>query len=174
LSLSGWFISAASLAGLTAASAAAFNFFPPAAGVRFFSILRTVSRYGERMTTHNATFSLLADLRVWVWKRILPLSRQQLNKLRQGDLLNRLIADIDTLDHLYLRLITPMAAALVIILSLYFFVAWFHSGIALVLSGFLLASWFILPWFFYQLGIKAGTALPQAKQTLRVQLIDLL
>jgi ATP-binding cassette, subfamily C, bacterial CydC len=174
LSLSGWFISAASLAGLTAASAAAFNFFTPAAGVRFFSILRTVSRYGERMTTHNATFSLLADLRVWVWKHIMPLSRQQLKSIRQGDLLNRLIADIDTLDHLYLRLITPMAAALVMILSLYFFVAWFHSGIALVLSGFLLASWFILPWIFYQIGIKAGTALPQAKQTLRVQLIDLL
>jgi ATP-binding cassette, subfamily C, bacterial CydC len=174
LSLSGWFISAAALAGLSAASAAAFNFFTPAAGVRFFSILRTVSRYAERMTTHNATFSLLADLRVWVWKKILPLSRQQLKGIRQGDLLNRLIADIDTLDHLYLRLITPMAAAFVMILSLYVFVAWFHLGIALILSGFLLASWFILPWFFYRIGKRPGTELPQTKQKLRVQLIDLI
>ncbi|WP_445945157.1 heme ABC transporter ATP-binding protein/permease CydC [Shewanella sp.] len=174
LALSGWFISASAVAGLTAASAAAFNFFTPAAGVRFFSILRTVSRYGERMATHQATFSLLADLRVWVWKRLLPLSSKELSTIRQGDLLNRLIADIDTLDHLYLRLITPMFAALVMILSLYFFVAWFNLGIALVLVVFLLTTWLVLPWFFYHLGSKAGTALPQTKQAVRVQLIDIL
>lgn len=59
LSLSGWFLSAAGVAGLTAATAQAFNFFTPAGGVRFLSIARTASRYGERLATHEATFRLL-------------------------------------------------------------------------------------------------------------------
>jgi ATP-binding cassette subfamily C protein CydC len=173
LSLSGWFLSAAAVAGLSAATAMAFNFFTPAAGVRFFSILRTASRYGERLATHQATFSLLADLRVWVWKKLLPLSARELQGIRRGDLLNRLVADIDTLDHLYLRLITPMAAALCMIFGLYFFVAWFHVQLALLLSGFLLLVWLVLPWVFYRLGERGGRALPEAKQQCRVQLLDI-
>lgn len=174
LSLSGWFLSAAAVAGLSATTAMAFNFFTPAAGVRFFSLARTASRYGERLATHEATFSLLADLRVWVWRKLLPLGPRELHTMRRGDLLNRLVADIDTLDHLYLRLITPMMASLCMIVGLYFFVAWFQPTLALGLSGFLLLVWLVLPWGFYQLGKRAGNALPEAKQQCRVQLLDII
>ena len=74
LSLSGWFLSATAVAGLTIVTAQSFNFFTPAGGVRFLSIARTASRYGERLATHEATFKLLTELRVWAWQKLLPLS----------------------------------------------------------------------------------------------------
>lgn len=172
LSLSGWFLSAAAVAGLSAATAMMFNYFTPAGGVRFLSIARTASRYGERLATHEATFKLLTQLRSWAWRKLLPLSAENLQGLRQGDLLNRLVADIDTLDHLYLRLITPMAASLIMLVVLYFFVAWFDTDLALILSGTLLAVWVLLPLVFYHLGRRPGVELLENKRQLRVLLLE--
>lgn len=174
LSLSGWFLSATAVAGLTVATAQVFNFFTPAGGVRFFSIARTASRYGERLATHEATFKLLTELRVWAWQKLLPLSAANLTGLRRGDLLNRLVADIDTLDHLYLRLITPISASLLMIAALYAFIAWFDASLALALCGFLLLVLLILPSIFYQLGKAPGQQLIETKQSFRVQLLDVI
>ncbi|MGS0728411.1 heme ABC transporter ATP-binding protein/permease CydC, partial [Shewanella sp. 0m-11] len=174
LSLSGWFLSAAAVAGLTVLTAQMFNYFTPAGGVRFLSIVRTASRYGERLATHEATFSLLTDLRCWVWNKLLPLSAKNLQGVRQGDLLNRLVADIDTLDHLYLRLITPLAASLLMMLALYFFVGHFDPELARTLCGVLLAVWLLLPTTFYFLGRKPGIAQLETKRVLRVQLLEYL
>ena len=172
LSLSGWFISASAVAGLTLLSSQAFNYFTPGGGVRFLSIMRTVSRYGERLATHEATFKLLTQLRVWAWQKVLPLSASNMQGLRQGELLNRLVADIDTLDHLYLRLLTPMLSALLTLVGLYFFVAWIDASIALILCSSLLLMWLILPFVFYHLGKKPGIKQLQSKRVLRVQLLE--
>ena len=174
LSLSGWFLSAAAVAGLTVASAQMFNYFTPAGGVRFLSIVRTASRYGERLATHEATFSLLTDLRCWVWNKLMPLSAKNLQGVRRGDLLNRLVADIDTLDHLYLRLITPLLASLLMLFGLYFFVSWFDAKLAVTLCSILLAIWLLLPSVFYFLGRKPGIAQLETKRQLRVQLLEYL
>ncbi|MEZ9370690.1 cysteine/glutathione ABC transporter ATP-binding protein/permease CydC [Shewanella sp. 10N.286.51.B2] len=174
LSLSGWFLSATAIAGLTAATALAFNFFTPAGGVRFFSIARTASRYGERLATHEATFKLLTDLRVWSWKKLFPLSASNLQGLRQGDMLNRLVADIDTLDHLYLRLLVPMTASLLTIIALYAFLSWFDLTLALSLCGLLLSVWIVLPLIFYRLGRKPGEAVVDAKRHFRVLILDVI
>nr|WP_220493734.1 cysteine/glutathione ABC transporter ATP-binding protein/permease CydC [Shewanella sp. SG41-4] len=174
LSLSGWFLSASAVAGLAVVTAQTFNFFTPAGGVRFFSIARTASRYGERLATHEATFKLLTQLRVWAWNKLLPLSAANLQGLRRGDLLNRLVADIDTLDHLYLRLLTPMAASLMMIGVLLVFLGWFDNHLALSLCALLLAAWFILPLVFYYLGKAPGQALMQAQRQYRVELFDVI
>ncbi|NRD75313.1 cysteine/glutathione ABC transporter ATP-binding protein/permease CydC [Shewanella sp. VB17] len=172
LSLAGWFLSAAAVAGLSVATAQMFNYFTPAGGVRFFSIVRTASRYGERLATHEATFKLLTQLRVWAWQKLLPLSAKNLQGLRQGDLLNRLVADIDTLDHLYLRLLTPMAASFMLLVALYFFVAWFDTELALLLCTSLLVTWLLLPLIFYYLGRRPGVEMLEHKRYLRVQLLE--
>lgn len=172
LSLSGWFLSASAVAGLTLLSAQAFNYFTPGGGVRFLSILRTASRYGERLATHEATFKLLTQLRIWAWRKVLPLTAKNLQGLRQGELLNRLVADIDTLDHLYLRLITPMLAALLTLAGLYLFVAWIDAKLALILVASLLAIWLILPWLFYLLGRNPGIKQIESKRILRVQILE--
>ncbi len=172
LSLSGWFLSASAVAGLTLASAQAFNYFTPGGAVRFLSIMRTASRYGERLATHEATFKLLTELRVWAWRKILPLSARNMQGFRQGELLNRLVADIDTLDHLYLRLLTPVLSALLILGGLYLFVAWIDAQLALILCAGLLLIWLTLPWLFYFLGRNPGIKLQQSKRVLRVQILE--
>ncbi|MCG9712900.1 cysteine/glutathione ABC transporter ATP-binding protein/permease CydC [Shewanella insulae] len=174
LSLSGWFLSATAVAGLSVATAQAFNYFTPAGGVRFLSIARTASRYGERLATHEATFRLLTELRTWAWGKLMPLSAKDLSHLRGGDLLNRLVADIDTLDHLYLRLITPLLASLLMIAALYGFLAWFDSDLALTLCGVLLSLWFLLPLVFYRLGHRPGIAQLENRRQYRVLLLEYL
>ncbi|TEW44477.1 heme ABC transporter ATP-binding protein/permease CydC [Psychromonas algicola] len=172
LSLSGWFLSASAMAGVTLLATQTFNYLTPSGGVRFLSIARTASRYGERLATHEATFKLLTQLRVWAWQKVMPLSARNMQGLRQGEILNRLVADIDTLDHLYLRLITPLFASLFMLLCMYFFVAWFDPQLAFLLCGSLLLVWLFLPWFFYQLGRKPGVKQLQSKRLLRVQLLE--
>ncbi|OEG74923.1 cysteine/glutathione ABC transporter ATP-binding protein/permease CydC [Shewanella colwelliana] len=174
LSLSGWFLSATAVAGLSVATAQAFNYFTPAGGVRFLSIARTASRYGERLATHEATFKLLTQLRCWAWRKLMPLSASDLKGVRGGDLLNRLVADIDTLDHLYLRLVTPMAASLLMIAALYLFLGWFDSSLAVTLCSLLLLFWLLLPLAFYLLGEEPGRLQLESKRQYRVLLLEYL
>lgn len=171
LSLSGWFLSASAIAGLSLLATQTFNYFTPAGGVRFLSIVRTASRYGERLATHQATFKLLTQLRVWAWHKLLPLSASNMQGKRQGEILNRLVSDIDTLDHLYLRLLTPLFSALLVLLAMFFFIAWFDVYVAVILCSSLLFLWLVLPALFYFLGRKPGVRQLQNKRHYRVQLL---
>ena len=114
LALSGWFLAGSALAGIV--GLLTFNYMLPAAGVRGAAIARTAGRYGERVVSHDATFRVLLRLRVFTFSRILPLSPGGLAQFRQAELLNRLVADVDTLDHLYLRVISPIVSAFAVIL----------------------------------------------------------
>lgn len=174
LSLSGWFLSAAAVAGLAAASRDTFNYMTPAGGVRFFSIVRTASRWGERVVSHDATFRVLTRLRVWFWQKLSPLSTGTLSSFRQADLLNRLVTDIDAMDHVYLRLITPIGAALLSCAGLVFFLSFFDSRLALTLGAILLLGMIALPLVFYFAGRKPGQALIAEKSGLRTRLVDYL
>ncbi|WP_263078808.1 cysteine/glutathione ABC transporter ATP-binding protein/permease CydC [Endozoicomonas sp. Mp262] len=172
LALSGWFITASSIAGLSVASAKLFNFFTPGAGVRGFSILRTASRYFERLVSHDATFRLLAWLREWFFSKLTPLSLGQISRYRKGDLLNRLVADVDALDQLYLRLLSPMVSAVMISVLLAAFLAWFSPVLALF-SLMVMVSWILLmPVLFYRLGSKTGASLGNRQRDLRQQVLD--
>ena len=114
LGLSGWFITATAIAGMSTATALAFDVFAPAAGIRFLALVRTGARYGERLVTHDATLGVLAELRERLfrgWSR--PGAARGLVK-RPSRLLFRLTLDIDALDSLYLRLFVPLVAALLV------------------------------------------------------------
>ena len=172
LALSGWFITASSIAGLTVVSAKLFNFFTPGAGVRGFSILRTASRYFERLVSHDATFRLLAWLRDWFFSKLTPLSLEQISRYRKGDLLNRLVSDVDALDQLYLRLLSPIISALMISLLLAAFLAWFSPVLALF-SLTVMVTWILLmPLLFYKLGSKTGVSLGNKQRDLRQLVLD--
>lgn len=110
LGLSGWFITAAGLAGLAGAGLV-FDVFRPSAGVRFLALGRTAARYGERMLTHDATLKSLARLRVALLQALSKNPFSRLADLRAGEQLNRILRDVDTLDGLMLRLVIPFAAA---------------------------------------------------------------
>lgn len=174
LSLSGWFLSAAAVAGMAVASRDTFNYMTPAGGVRFFSIVRTAGRWGERVVSHDATFRVLTRLRVWFWQKLSPLSTGALAGFRQADLLNRLVADIDAMDHVYLRLLTPIGAALLSCAGLVFFLSFFDGRLALILGAILLFGMLALPLVFFFAGRSPGQALIAGKARLRTRLVDYL
>lgn len=112
LGLSGWFITATALAGLGSAAVILFDVFVPSAGIRLLALGRTVSRYGERLVTHDATLAVLAALRERLFRGWAQPDAARALRLRPARLLFRLTADIDALDTLYLRLLVPAGAAL--------------------------------------------------------------
>lgn len=171
LTLSGWFIAASAVAGLTIARET-FNYMLPGAGVRGFSIARTAGRWGERVVSHNATFKLLADLRLFFFRKLTPLIPGRQTNLRDADLLNRLVADVDAMDHVYLRLVSPLLVGVIGLLAITGFLAWFDPTIGLTLGAILLALMLILPIIFYRLGKANGETLTMAKANYRVKMLD--
>ncbi|MBS0975503.1 ABC transporter transmembrane domain-containing protein, partial [Serratia rubidaea] len=154
LTLSGWFLAASSLAGL--AGLLTFNYMLPAAGVRGAAIFRTAGRYAERVVSHDATFRVLAHLRVFTFSKILPLSPGGIARFRQAEVLNRLVADVDTLDHLYLRVISPLVSAAVVIVVVTFGLSFVDQTLALILGGILLLLLVLVPPLFYAAGKPIG------------------
>lgn len=152
LALSGWFLASTAAVGLASATAQnAFNFFTPAAGVRFFATLRVLCRYAGRLVDHEATFRELAGLRVFLYARLEPLAPLGLAGERSGDLLGRLVADIDRLGDLHLRVFSPFIVALA-------------AGAAMA-AAFGVFSPVVALWLLLGLGL-AGLAVPAASLVL--------
>ena len=168
LSLSGWFLAASFLVGSTIL----FNFFYPSSGVRGLAIGRTISRYFERLVTHDATFRVLAELRISVFKKLIPLSPSGLNHFRNSELLNRLVADVDTLDTLYLNLLSPFISAIMVITFMAIGLSFVSALLAVIICSTLLALLFIFPAIFYRLGQKSGKKIIQARAEYRSQFIE--
>ena len=80
-------------------------------GVRFFALGRPVVRYLERLASHDLAFRALGRVRVQVYDRLEPLAPAELEGYRRGDLLSRVVADVDALQVLYLRGVVPAIAA---------------------------------------------------------------
>lgn len=139
LGLSGWFITATAVAGLSTTTAISFNVFGPSAGIRLLALGRTAARYGERLVTHDGTLAALAGLRGHLflgWS-----SAQQARHLTHhpARLLYRLTTDIDALDSVYLRLVVPAASlALVAVFS------GVLAGFVLPVAGLLVAGMVLL------------------------------
>ncbi|MCI1898271.1 MAG: cysteine/glutathione ABC transporter ATP-binding protein/permease CydC [Enterobacter sp.] len=168
LTLSGWFLSASAVAGF--AGLYSFNYMLPAAGVRGTAIVRTAGRYFERLVSHDATFRVLQHLRIFTFSKLLPLSPAGLARFRQGELLNRVVADVDTLDHLYLRVISPLVGALVVIVVVTLGLSVLDVPIALTLGGIMLLTLFLLPPLFYRAGKSTGENLTRLRGDYRQQL----
>ncbi|WP_428772437.1 heme ABC transporter ATP-binding protein/permease CydC [Vibrio sp.] len=171
LTLSGWFISAAAVAGLTVARET-FNYMLPGAFIRGMAIGRTAGRWGERVVSHNATFKLLTDLRLFFFKKLAPLIPGRIGSLRDADLLNRLVADVDAMDHVYLRLISPVTVGVLGIAAITALLSWFDPQLGLLLGAILLVLLITWPILFYRLGKNNGRDLTQNKAALRITTLD--
>jgi ATP-binding cassette subfamily C protein CydCD len=172
LSLSGWFLAASALAGMQTATAQTFNFFYPSVAVRLLAMARTACRYGERVVSHDATFRVLETLRTWCYRRIEPLVPARLGRLHSGDLLSRIITDIDTLDNLYLRVLSPTAVAVATVGWLCLFIARFNYLIALVAVAALLLGGAGIPALAQRMALLAARRLNERIAELRSSLVD--
>jgi ATP-binding cassette subfamily C protein CydC len=171
LAVAGEFIASMALAG---AAAVAINYFTPAALIRGAAIARTGGRYVERLLTHEATFRLLASLRLWFYRRIEPLAPAQLQGLRSADLMSRLLADIETLNQVYLRLFVPLlvgAAGSVLALAV---MALYSRAVAASSAALLLVAGVALPTLLRRRGAPAAARQLQLRAQLRVDVADAL
>lgn len=172
LATAGWFLGATALAGVT--GALAFNTVYPGFLIRTAALTRTVSRYAERVLSHDATFRFLARMRLYVFDGIAQMPFRRLRDFRSGELLARLTADIDALDGLYLRVVMPLSTAFLAVLVLFFVLFGFNPALALVTGGILLASIIIMPMHAGRIGVLLGRRLAFTSEALRLRYIDLM
>lgn len=143
-------------------------------GVRFFGLSRGIFRYLERLTSHETTFRLLGRFRVWFYDTLEPLAPARLGGERSGDLLNRFITDIETLENFYVRVIAPPLVALIVIVGSGLFMAGFDVRLSVVLLTTLVLVGIGLTWLSLVLGRKPGQVLVEAKANLQADLVDTL
>lgn len=168
MATSAWLISTAGLQlGIASLGVA-----PPM--VRFFGIARAIFRYLERLVSHNLTFRLLARLRVWFYQAIEPLAPARLMQYRSGDLLGRVVSDVETLENIFLRVIAPPVVALFIGFAVTIFMLGFDPFIALIFAcGYILAGT-TLPFLAWHTGEADGTRYIRKRAELNTHLVDTL
>ncbi len=140
--------------------------------VQTMGIVRAASRYTERLVSHNTTFRLLARLRVWAYKRIEPQAPAHLLSHRSGDMLARLVADIEELQNFYLRVISPIVVALVISLFAFGIFSIFSIGMAWVSLTFLVLAGLGVPFLSASLSRGLGQQQVKARAELNIQAVD--
>ena len=172
LALAGWFIAASAVAGLAVAST--FSFLFPSAGVQALAWARTLGRYGERITTHQATLDLVGSLRTSLFARALRLPRDRVAELRSSELLGRITVDSDAVENLLLRSVFPILAAIAALVATAAFFAWLSATLAIVaVAGLLLTSAILIGLAHHQAGRPAQT-LVAARADARHTLIETL
>jgi thiol reductant ABC exporter CydC subunit len=144
----------------------------PIVAVRFFGITRGVFRYLERLTSHQVTLRVVNHLRVWFYQNLEPLAPARLMHYRSGDLLSRIMTDIDTLENFYTRVVSPPVVAAMVIITTVLFTAYFDISLALVLLVFLLLAGGILPWFSQSVSRRSRHQLAACHADLNAVLVD--
>ena len=142
------------------------------AAVRLFALSRAALRYVERYLTHLTTFRILTRLRVWFYSALEPLAPARLQQYRSGDLLTRVVADIETLEDFYVRVVTPpIVAALVTALACAILGA-FDVWLAVALLLFLALTGVALPLVTQWLGREPSGALIATRAELNARMVD--
>lgn len=140
--------------------------------VRVFAITRAVFRYLERLVSHGVTFRILAHLRAWLYEAIEPLAPARLTLHRSGDLLTRSLADIETLESFYVRVVVPPVAAALVVVFTCLFLSVFDWVVALILLLFLVLTGLVLPLIVRRLSQKTAANLVSTRAGLKALLLD--
>ncbi|MFF8931174.1 thiol reductant ABC exporter subunit CydD [Streptomyces longwoodensis] len=141
---------------------------------RAFGIGRAVFRYAERLVSHDAVLRMLADTRVAVYRRLERLAPAGLRTTRRGDLLSRLVADVDALQDYWLRWLLPAGAATVVGAGSVAFTAWLLPEAGAVLAAGLLAAGVGVPLVTGAVARRADRRLAPARGVLATRVADLL
>ncbi|MGW5617474.1 thiol reductant ABC exporter subunit CydD [Streptomyces sp. NPDC003877] len=141
---------------------------------RAFGIGRAVFRYAERLVSHDAVLRMLADTRVAVFRRLERLAPAGLRRTRRGDLLSRLVADVDALQDYWLRWLLPAGAAVVVSAASVGFTAWLLPEAGALLAAGLLAAGVGVPLVTGAVARRAEHRLAPARGVLATRVADLL
>jgi thiol reductant ABC exporter CydC subunit len=142
--------------------------------VRFLGLARPVARYADRLASHDLALRALGRIRARVYERIEPLAPGRLEAYRRGDLLARMVGDVDALQGLYVRGLLPGAVALVVGAACILVAALILPAAAAILAGGLLVAGVPLPWLSARLARAVGRRQAVARGTLTAELVELL
>jgi ATP-binding cassette, subfamily C, bacterial CydC len=140
--------------------------------VRFASVSRAGSRYMERLVSHDVTFRLLAQLRIWVYSRLEPLAPAYLQGYRSGDVLTRLVSDVEELQNVYLRVFSPIFVAVVIGLLTFVLFSLFSPVLAWTALAFLIVTGFGVPLLASTLARGLGKQQVALRSELNAHIVD--
>jgi thiol reductant ABC exporter CydC subunit len=142
--------------------------------VRFFGLARPLARYLERLASHDLALRSLAHVRRRFYERIEPLAPAQLEGYRDGELLDRMVGDVDALQGLYLRGLGPPLVAAATGAVCAGAAAALLPGAAAILAAGLLAGGLLVPWLAGVLGRAAGRRRSASRAGLTAELVELL
>jgi ATP-binding cassette, subfamily C, bacterial CydC len=140
--------------------------------VRVLAVSRAVFRYLERYATHRATLRILTSLRVWFYRAIEPLAPARLAGYHSGDLLTRIVADIDTLEDFYVRILVPPVVAVLVTALGTLLLGAFDPMLGVALLAFLLLAGVVLPLASRRLSREPAAALISTRAQLAALLMD--
>ena len=142
--------------------------------VQAFALGRGLLRYAERLVSHDAAFSVLARLRVRVYERIEPLAPAGLRAFRSGELLARLVGDVDSVQDLLLRVLPAFAIALIVGVLAVALQAAMLPAAGLVLLGALALGVAPVPWLTGRLAARTAARQARARGELSATVVELL
>ena len=142
--------------------------------VRFFALSRPLARYLERLASHDLAFRALQRIRTRFYRLIEPLAPGQLEGYRRGELLTRMVGDVDALQGLYLRAVGPPLVALLAAAACIGAAAAFLPVAAAVLAVGLIAGGVAVPALAGGLGRRVGRRQADARGELTAELVELL
>ncbi len=141
-------------------------------GVRFFGISRGVFRYLERLVSHEVTFKLLAKFRLGFFKSLEPLVPSQTVDYTSGDLLSRTVEDIEKLEHVFVRVISPPFVLAAVLLLMWFLLGIFNFVYSLIFAVVYLTAAIGVPLLTFILSRKIGAKILLLKSKLSDLIID--
>ena len=141
--------------------------------VQCFGLSRGLLRYGERLVSHDAAFRLLADLRVRVYERLERLAPAGLPGFRRGDLLARIVQDVDSLQDLVIRVIPPFGMAALVGVSTVVLLWWMLPAAGIILAVALLLASTVVPWLTGHLACRREASFARARGDLGAAMVDL-
>jgi thiol reductant ABC exporter CydC subunit len=163
---SAWLISTAAIATSVADLGVAV------VGTRLFGITRGIFRYLERLVSHDVTFRLLSRFRVWFYEKLEPLAPSRLMEFHAGDLLARIIGDVETLENFYVRVTSPPLTAAIVGIFTSIFLASFYPILAPVFLIFFLSLGIVLPALAQIISRKSAEQTITLRGDLHTQLVD--
>ncbi|WP_026907106.1 thiol reductant ABC exporter subunit CydC [Paucisalibacillus globulus] len=116
--------------------------------VKMLGIISALSRYGERYFSHRGTFTMLSNLRVSFYEKLEARAPRIFQQYRSGDLLSRIVGDVETLQNYFLRVFYPLIVIVLVFLATIFFTTFFSLEVAVIIFIGLLLTTFIVPAFF--------------------------
>jgi len=140
--------------------------------VRALGVSRVVLRYLERLVTHAATFRALALLRVWFFRGLAARLAGGLGMRRSGDVLARLVGDVDSLDGLYLRILVPFAVGVLLLPVVATLLAAEAPGLAVAIVALFVTAALVLPAVAMAGALSGSQVLAEAGAKLRISVLD--